>query len=219
MTQHTYAFMLPRNLRAHVRIPSTRILLFSTLLWLLIYGWLAYRLWIYGLHSGLGFNGLLAVATILLGVFVVYSWRQRGWRWLRGFRQSGKWGALSQAAMYQLEPSAFEEYVAHRSFARQGYHVLNTPDTKDGGVDILITDDYGQQAIVQCKRYKGTVGSATVRELYGTMIHAGAARAYLATTAVISSDARRWAEGKPIILLDGAQLEQLSRATAGSHQV
>ncbi len=219
MAQHTYAFSLPRKLSANVRIPSTRILLLTTLLWLLVYGWLAYRLWMHGLQTGLWLNGMLAAATILLGVFVVYSWRQRGWRWARGFRQGGKWGALSQAAMYQLDPSAFEEYVAQRIFARQGYRVLNTPDTKDGGIDILITDDYGQQAIVQCKRYKGTVGSATVRELYGTMIHAGAARAYIATTAEISSDARRWAEGKPIILLDGARLEQLSRATAGSHQV
>jgi len=219
MAQHTYAFSLPRKVITNGRVPSTRMLWISTLLWLAIYGWLAYRLWMQGLQSGLFINGLLAAATILLGVFVVYSWRQLGWRWLRGVRQGGKWRALSQAAMYQLDPSAFEEYVAQRIFARQGYRVLNTPDTKDGGIDILITDDYGQQAIVQCKRYKGTVGSATVRELYGTMIHTGAARAYLATTAEISNDARRWAEGKPIILMDGAWLEQLSRAAPGSHQI
>jgi restriction system protein len=121
--------------------------------------------------------------------------------------------------MYRLEPSEFEDYVAYRIFARQGYKVLNTPDTKDGGIDVLITDEYGRQSVVQCKRYKGTVGSATVRELYGTMIHTGAVRAYLATTAEISNDARTWAEGKPIILLDGERLEQLSRATPGSRQI
>ncbi len=219
MVQHPYAFSLPRKTLTNLRVSSTRLLLVSTLFWLLLYGWLAYRLWIHGLQAGLFVNGLLATATILLGVFVVYSWRQMGWRWLRGFRQGGKWRALSQAAMYQLDPSAFEDYVAHRIFARQGYHIHNTPDTKDGGIDILVTDDYGQQSIVQCKRYKGTVGSATVRELYGTMIHTGAARAYLATTAEISIDARRWAEGKPIVLIDGAWLEQLSRAAPGSHQI
>lgn len=219
MAQYTYAFSLPRKTIANFRIPSTRLLLVSTLLWLFGYAWLAYRLWINGLRTGLLLNGVLTAVTILLGVFVVYSWRQMGWRWLRGVRQGGKWRALSQAAMYQLNPSEFEEYVAQRIFARQGYQVLNMPDTKDGGVDILITDDYGQQAIVQCKRYKGTVGSATVRELYGTMIHAGAARAYIATTAEISNDARRWAAGKPIILLDGTRLAELARAAPGSHQI
>ncbi|MEZ4736786.1 MAG: restriction endonuclease [Caldilineaceae bacterium] len=190
-----------------------------TLIWLLLYGWLGYRLWTHGIGAALWTNLLLSGATIVLGVAVVLAWRRVGWRWLRGLQQGRKWRALSVAAMYELDPSAFEDYVAHRLFARQGYHVLNTPDRKDGGIDVLITDDYGRQAVVQCKRYKGTVGSATVRELYGTMIHSGAERAYLVTTAEISSDARRWAEGKPIILIDGARLAELSRATPGLYQI
>jgi len=216
---HTFAFSLPRKPSLNLRFPSTRLLALATLLWWLVYGWLAYRLWADGLQNGLFVNLLLIAATVLLGVFVVFGWRQVGWLWWRSLRQGGKWRALSVAATYQLSPSAFEAYVAHRLFARQGYQVINTPDTKDGGIDVLITDAYGRQAVVQCKRYRGTVGSATVRELYGTMIHAGAARAYLVTTAEISHDARRWAEGKPITLIDGARLEQLSRAAPGSQQI
>lgn len=216
---HTFAFSLPRKPSLNLRFPSTRLLVLATLLWWLVYGWLAYRLWIDGVQGGLFVNGLLGVVTVLLGVFVVFGWRQAGGLWWRSFRQGGKWRALSVAAMYQLSPSDFEAYVAHRLFARQGYQVINTPDTKDGGVDVLITDAYGRQAVVQCKRYRGTVGSATVRELYGTMIHAGAARAYLVTTAEISHDARRWAEGKPIMLIDGTHLEHLCRAAPGSQQI
>lgn len=215
----TYAFRLPRKPSVTFRFASTRLLALLSLLWLLGYGWLAYRLWSAGVRTGWPLNSLLALTTVILGVVVVLGWRAVGWQWLRGWRQGGKWRALSLAAMYRLDPSAFEDYVAHRIFARQGYQVLNTPDTKDGGIDILITDDYGRQAVVQCKRYKGTVGSATVRELYGTMIHTGAERAYLVTTADISNDARRWAAGKPIILIDGARLVQLARATPGSRQI
>lgn len=214
-----YAFSLPRKSAGTLRFASTRLLAVISLFWLITYGWLGYRLWTYGLRTGWWINSLLALTTVLLGVVVVLGWRNVGWQWLRGWRQGGKWPALSLAAMYRLDPSAFEEYVAYRIFARQGYQVLNTPDTKDGGIDILITDDDGRQAIVQCKRYKGTVGSATVRELYGTMIHTGAERAYLVTTAEISSDARRWAAGKPLLLIDGARLEQLSRATPGARQI
>jgi uncharacterized membrane protein YeaQ/YmgE (transglycosylase-associated protein family) len=208
---HTFAFSVPRKPTMNLPFAAPRLLVVATLLWWLVYGWLAYRLWVDGVQGGWFVNLCLGVVTVLLGVFVVFGWR--------GLRQGGKWRALSVAAMYQLTPSDFEAYVAHRLFARQGYQVINTPDTKDGGIDVLITDPYGRQAVVQCKRYRGTVGSATVRELYGTMIHSGAARAYLVTTAEISPDARRWAEGKPITLIDGTYLEQLCRATPGSQQI
>lgn len=215
----TYAFSLPRKPAVNLRLVSTRFLVWGTVFWLLIYSWLGYRLWLYGIQNGLWLNLLLGIVTILLGVVVALAWRRVGWRWLFGFQEGGKWRALSLAAMLQLDPFEFEAYVAHHIFARQGYQVINTPDVKDGGIDVLVTDDDGRQAIVQCKRYKGTVGSATVRELYGTMIHTGAARAYLVTTAEISNDARRWAEGKPIILVDGLRLVQLARAAPGSQEL
>ncbi|MBX3013279.1 MAG: restriction endonuclease [Caldilineaceae bacterium] len=216
----TYAFNLPRKpIVVRFRNISTRLLLSVTLLWVVLYGWLGYRLWLNGVRSGFALNLWLVLATIVLGVTVILAWRRRGWRWLRSLKSGGKWKALSLAATYQLDPFDFEDYVAHRLFARQGYHIVNTPDVKDGGIDVLVTDDYGRQAIVQCKRYKGTVGSATVRELYGTMIHAGAARAYLVTTAEISADARRWAAGKPIELIDGTRLVQLARAIPNSQRL
>ncbi|MCB0129255.1 MAG: restriction endonuclease, partial [Caldilineaceae bacterium] len=50
------------------------------------------------------------------------------------------------------------------------------------------------------------------RDLYGTMIHAGAVRSYLITTGRISREAREWAAGKSIGLIDGARLAELARA-------
>ena len=64
----------------------------------------------------------------------------------------------------------------------------------------------------RCKRYRGTVGEAVVRDLYGTMMHASATYAYLVTTGAISDEARRWALGKPIQLIDGPQLVELTKS-------
>ena len=85
-------------------------------------------------------------------------------------------------------------------------------DTKDGGVDVLLTDDRGRQAVVQCKRYRQNVGEPIVRDLYGTMIHAGATHAFLITTAGFTLEAKRWAVGKPITLIDGKRLVELASA-------
>ncbi len=215
MSEYSYAFRLPTPRLPRLPRVQPLFIVVLTLLWATLYGWLGYRLWVDGLRAGLQVNLLLILGIIIVGVALVLAWRTIGERWLTGVRSSGKWGALSLHELQVIDPFAFEEYVAQRLFARQGYKVINTQDSKDGGVDILVTDRYGQQAVVQCKRYRGTVGSPTVRELYGTMIHSGATRAFLVTSSTISDDARKWAAGKPLTLIDGKRLVQLTRAAPG----
>ena len=79
-------------------------------------------------------------------------------------------------------------------------------------------DRFGNLAVVQCKRYRGTVGAATLRDLYGTMLHTGATHAYLVTSGRISRDAREWVRGKPIGLIDGARLVKLAEAEPHTFQ-
>jgi hypothetical protein len=52
----------------------------------------------------------------------------------------------------------------------------------------------------------------TVRDLFGTMIDAGATRAYLAASGRISDAAYEWAADKPIQLLNGQELARLAKA-------
>ncbi len=195
----------------HIRAAA---LMIGTVVWVIIYGVLSYRLWVQGLAIGNPLNLALIAIAVLLGVVMLLGWRAvgRGWLayvfpWLGDFKQR----ALNLEQMYALTPSEFEAYVAQRIFARQGYDALNTRDTKDGGIDILLTNRQGQRAVVQCKRASGTVGEPVVRDLYGTMINAGATHSYLVTTGNISADARKWAVGKPIDLIDGRRLVQLAR--------
>jgi restriction system protein len=74
----------------------------------------------------------------------------------------------------------------------------------------------GQYVIGQCKRYKGTVPIAQVRDFYGAMLHVGAKRGYFFTTGRFSDGAYRFVEGKPIELLDGPYLQNiLNRLSMG----
>ena len=103
--------------------------------------------------------------------------------------------------------TAFERQVAHL-FRRLGYRVHRQPATHDLGVDLIIIRP-GLRAIVQCKHWRHPVGPACVRDLYGTLLHTGADMGILATTSTISHSAERFADGKPLLLVDGAILRLL----------
>ncbi len=82
----------------------------------------------------------------------------------------------------------------------------------DMGVDLLLMKENGQRAIVQCKRYRHAISPDIVRELFGTLVHERAAHGFLVTTADISVNARKWAENKPLTLIDGALLLEIIAA-------
>jgi restriction system protein len=184
------------------------LLWLATVGWVALYSGLAWLLWRDGVAAWRTTHTLLLTCSIVVGVAVLLGWRST---FARRSLSSRRWKALTIEQLTTLTPREFEEYVADRLFTQRGYHVENMRDTKDGGIDVVVTDRLGQKAIVQCKRYRSTVGAGVVRELYGTMIHEGATYAYLVTSGAISNDARRWAMGKPIELIDGAQLVELSK--------
>lgn len=208
---HIYHFRPPAWRAPAALHMQTGGLLAGSLFWLALYGWLARRLWEFGLAAMGRLETGVILLTVVAGVALVLGWWSVIPRWRARLRRNA-WPALSLHQAMALSPSDFEDYVSRRIFERQGYSVLNTPDVKDGGVDILVTDIHGRRAVVQCKRYRGTVGEAVVRDLYGTMIHNDALMAFLVTTGSISDAARRWAMGKPIGLIDGPRLVELSYA-------
>ena len=120
--------------------------------------------------------------------------------------------AQSLEYLLELSPNKFEKLVAElfRSYSHDA-HVSG--GSSDHGVDVVITTGHEEKWIVQCKRYSGSVGEPVVRDLFGTMLHEGAQRAYLITTGSFTSQARLWAEGKPVVLYDGDALVALIRRT------
>jgi restriction system protein len=115
--------------------------------------------------------------------------------------------------LQELKPQEFELFFKHL-LEKMGYTVEHRGGSGDGGVDLVATKD-GRSHLVQCKRYRGgPVGVAAVRDFYGAMMgEQGLAGALFVTTSSFTLDARQFAEGKPIELIDGERLVQYMRTT------
>ena len=116
---------------------------------------------------------------------------------------------LSQ--LKDMDPIAFEKFVGYL-YERNGYMAYMTVTSGDEGVDLYLRRGM-KTAVVQCKRYGGTVGQPVVRDLYGAMIHNKANEAMLVTSGTISRQAEEWVQDKPIQLIDGHELLGWTRRT------
>lgn len=94
-------------------------------------------------------------------------------------------------------------------FKSNGGEVKVTQASRDGGVDAIAFDPdpiRGGKIVIQAKRYTNTVGVSAVRDLYGTVLNEGATKGILVTTSSFGPDSYEFSKGKPITLLDGANL-------------
>lgn len=118
-------------------------------------------------------------------------------------------GALNDMSWQQFEALVGE------AFRRKGYAVTETGgDGADGGIDLVLKRG-GETFLVQCKQWKAyKVSVNTVRELYGVMAAEGAAGGFVMTSGVFTDEARAFAAGRNIELLDGAALHALIRGVS-----
>lgn len=197
--------------------PKRTIQRFTRLIFLLVLATVAICLWLtirYMLFDG----SLEGVPRQVVDVLTLFGWAGAltigsvwllvAFRWWK-LRRGGSVPLRSPDQLQALNPALFEQFVAGL-FRQKGYEVIVRGRSGDLGVDLDVLNQQGRRAIVQCKRYRSTVGPDVVRELYGTMIHERAAHAFLVTTAEISDAAREWARGKPITLIDGALLVEIA---------
>jgi len=108
-----------------------------------------------------------------------------------------------------LEWKEFEELVAE-AYRRKYFTVIeNHRAGADGGIDIRLQRD-GQLHLVQCKQWKSQkVGVSVIREMYGVMTAESASSVIVVTSGIFTQEAKNFADGKPIDLVDGSQLEVL----------
>lgn len=124
-------------------------------------------------------------------------------------------GALPQGTnLARIEWDDFEHLVRElfeREYTsqRKGVEVKVTRASRDWGVDAIVFDPdplHGGRIVIQAKRYNNLVGVNAVRDLYGTVMNEGANRGILVTTSSFGPDSYEFAKGKPLTLLDGANL-------------
>ena len=111
-----------------------------------------------------------------------------------------------------IEWQDFENLVREifeKEFNVNGGEVKITRASRDGGVDAVAFDPdpiRGGKIVIQAKRYTNVVGVSAVRDLYGTVLNEGATKGILVTTSNYGNDAYNFAQGKPLTLMNGANL-------------
>ncbi len=117
-------------------------------------------------------------------------------------------------ALNDMSWQQFEALVGE-AFRRKGYAVTETGGGgADGGIDLALKKE-GETFLVQCKQWKAyKVSVTTVRELYGVMAAEGATGGFVVTSGVFTDEARGFASGRNIELLDGKALHTLIRGVS-----
>jgi restriction system protein len=132
-------------------------------------------------------------------------------------------GVRSEPSASALNGMTWQEFemLVGEAFRRGGYSVAETGGGgADGGVDLVLRKD-GEKFLAQCKQWKAyKVGVTSIRELYGVMAASGAAGGVVVTSGVFTQEARDFAAGLNIDLIDGAELHEIIKQIqpASSHE-
>jgi restriction system protein len=142
-------------------------------------------------------GGIPAVVALAAG-FAGWKYRQE--------RQAFLQANVDIAWLSDLTWREFERRVADM-YRDDGFTVEETGGGgADGGVDLQLRKN-GRTTIVQCKKWRSfKVGVRPVRELYGVMVAEKADRAVFVSSGIYTQEALEFARGKPLDLIDGAQL-------------
>ena len=112
---------------------------------------------------------------------------------------------------YAEQPTNFESLCA-KLFERMGFIANLTPQTNDGGYDIILRKD-DEISIVECKCYSGThkVGRPAIQKLVGANSVVSADNMIFITTSDFSASAVSYATESNVTLINGKYLMELLR--------
>jgi restriction system protein len=111
------------------------------------------------------------------------------------------------------------EYLVAEAYRRQGFTVdYSVSKGSDGGVDLVLQRD-GRRSLVQCKQWKAfSVGRPVLQQMFGIMTAEGADEAIIVTSGRFTGEAREFANGKPMQLLDGSNLLELVKSVQAGRE-
>ena len=119
-----------------------------------------------------------------------------------------------QSGIESMRAMSWKEFelLCGEAFRRKGYQIEETGlGGADGGIDLILRSRE-ERVLVQCKRWKTfKVGVREVRELFGILAADPADRAIFITSGTYTAEARAFAKGKPLQLIDGHALLDLVR--------
>lgn len=115
------------------------------------------------------------------------------------------------------------EQLTGEAFRRQGFTVTETGGNgPDGGIDLILHKDR-EKYLVQCKQWRSLkVGVTVIREFFGVIAAEGAVGGFVVTSGAFTAEAKAFASGRNIRLVEGAELNRwitASRSTQSTSAV
>lgn len=164
-------------------------------------------------HALAQFGQYLVPLLCVIGSGASVIGRRKRANLLDGVTKVGDTNALGK--MTWLE---FEQMVGEW-FRRQGYAITEVGGAgPDGGIDLVLRKD-GEKFLVQCKQWRSMkVGVSVVRELYGVMAAERVAGGFVVTSGSFTEDAKDFANGRNVELLDGSTLVRALRPGSSTVQ-
>lgn len=154
----------------------------------------------------------------ILGIRLFFDWLDLeidNWRIHRKFKKGEAWRSDRDLLQWLrgMMPSEFEDYIADL-FSRLGFKTRAVGQSHDGGIDVVAEKD-GIINYIQCKKFiTSTVTVGNVRDFYGALAdHLTNGKGYFITTNKFTLEAEKFAEDKPIELIDGFKLIDYIRMT------
>ncbi len=171
-------------------------------------------LMVQSIWMGLATGGQYFVPLLCLAGAAMSAYRRHQRQTLVANVSSGK----AADALDGISWQEFEMLVGE-AFRLQEYQVLETGGAgADGGVDLVLRKG-GEKFLVQCKQWKAfTVGVTIVRELYGVMAANGAAGGFVVTSGRFTDEAKSFALGRNVNLIDGPALLKLIQQARAAQQ-
>jgi restriction system protein len=116
---------------------------------------------------------------------------------------------VAKVVVSDLTWQNFERLVGE-GFRHRGFQVTERSGAgADGGVDLSLARGH-ERFLVQCKQWRAqSVGVSVIRELYGVMAAERVAAGYVVTSGTFTRDAKEFASGRNIELIDGTGLGDL----------
>ena len=111
-------------------------------------------------------------------------------------------------SIQELSWKQFSEQVAE-AYGNMDYFILKNDFTTDPSVDLVLRKS-ANLYLLQSRYWRNRkIGLREVRKLYTLMHNKQASGIFLLTTGIFSREARRYAIGRPINLIDGIKLVEL----------
>ncbi len=145
------------------------------------------------------------VPMICVGAAVASAWTRHE----RQARANNVVEGGTASTLLEMSWQEFEMLVGD-AYRIQGFSVSETGGGgADGGVDLVLTKGR-ERTLVQCKQWRAyKVGVDVVRELYGVMAASGASAGIVVTSGRFTNDAKEFARGRNVELVEGPELVAL----------